>query len=58
MHAAARDGGDYLHDLRENRPVRIAGTVRQVLPSGQLLGWSVSSTGGNRWRLANLAFLP
>ncbi len=52
------DGATYLHDLRLDREVRLSGSVRQVVPSGRLLGWSVQGTRGTRWRIADLAPLP
>lgn len=52
------DGATYLYDLRQDRQVRLSGSVRQVVPSGRLLGWSVQGIRGTRWRIADLAPLP
>ena len=51
------DGVTFLRDLRENQQVRMSGTVRQVVPSGVLLGWSVGTSRGVRWRIADLTHL-
>ncbi len=47
-------GDTRLHDLRENRAVQIEGRVRQVVPSGRLLGWRVTEGRSARWRVADL----
>jgi hypothetical protein len=54
----SHDEATYLHDLRQDQRVRLAGTVRHVVPSGRYFGWSVGTPHGTRWRLADLAPLP
>lgn len=53
------DDSTLLHDLRENRSVRMYGSVRVIVPSGRMLGWRVGGeVGGGRWRIADLRQLP